>query len=44
MKKVNNLDIIIKEYEKDLKKHHNEVRELNSTIREKDTKKRNYEL
>ena len=36
MKKVNDLDIIIKEYEKDLKEHHNEVRELNSNIREKD--------
>ena len=36
MKKVNDLDIIIKEYEKDLKGHNNEVRELNSTIRQKD--------
>lgn len=35
MKKVNDLDII-KEYEKDLKEHHNEVSELNSTIRQKD--------
>lgn len=36
MKKVNDLDIIIKEYEKDLKEHYNEVRELNSIIRQKD--------
>lgn len=36
MKKVNDLDVIIKEYEKDLKEHNNEVRELNSTIRQKD--------
>lgn len=36
MKKINDLDIIIKEYEKDLKEHHNEVRELNCTIRHKD--------
>ena len=36
MKKVNDLDVIIKEYEKDLNKHHNEVRELNYTIRQKD--------
>lgn len=38
MKKVNDLDIIIKEYEKDLKEHHNEVRELNFTIIQKDEK------
>lgn len=36
MKKVNDLDIIIKGYEKDLKEHHNKVRELNFTIRQKD--------
>ena len=36
MKKVNDLDVIIKEYEKDLKEHNNEVRELSSTIRQKD--------
>ena len=36
MKKVNDLDVIIKEYEKDLKEHNNEVRELNSTTRQKD--------
>lgn len=36
IKGVNDLDIIMKEYEKDLKEHDNEVRTLNRTIIQKD--------
>ena len=36
MKKVNDLDIIIKEYEKDLKDTITKLEKLNSTIRQKD--------
>jgi len=36
MKKVSDLDVIIKEYEKDLKEHNNDIRDLNSIIRQKD--------
>ena len=36
IKGVNDLDIIMKEYEKDLKEHNNEVRTLNRTIIQKD--------
>lgn len=36
IKSVNDLNIIMKEYEKDLKEHNNEVRQLNTTIKNKD--------
>ena len=39
IKNVNDLDIIMKEYEKDLKEHNNEVRQLNITI-----SNQNYEI
>ena len=36
MKKVSDLDVIIKEYEKDLNSHNKEIRKLNTTIIQKD--------
>lgn len=38
MKKVSDLDVIIKEYEKDLNSHNKEIRKLNTTIIQKDVK------